>query len=298
MQTLGSHLSAWLPKSFMTAVPQTLPEETPESRLREIQASLRKLERRDWWLWVLAIVVMLLLTLAVISLSFPGLLKFEDPFFQFSLNQAVRGLVGLVLLFNTYTIYQQVMIKRLRRQLSEQLDAMSRLQSRAQEFHKQATIDVLTGLYIRRFGEQRLEAEAERSRRYGHPLTLVAIDLNDFKQINDRYGHPAGDLVLKEFAERLNGAIRVSDIAVRMGGDEFLVLLPECPADQVQTLLARLSPLEVHHQGQTIPVHFSAGWVGYERGETPEQFLERADQTLYADKRARKARTLTVPTPR
>jgi len=274
----------------MSTAPQTLPEEHVESRVQEIQASLQKLERRDWWLWSLAIVVMLLLTLAVVSLSFPNLLKVEDPFFQFSLNQAVRGLVGLVLLFNTYTIYQQVMIKRLRRQLSEQLDAMGRLRVRAEEFHKQAIIDALTGLYNRRFGEQRLAAEAARSQRYGHPLTVMALDMNSFKQINDRYGHPAGDLVLKEFATRLNGAIRVSDLAVRMGGDEFLVLLPECPPDQVNALLARLGPFEVDYHGEKIPVSCSAGWVGYERGETPEEFLERADKTLYADKRARKAR--------
>ena len=274
----------------MTTVPQTLPEEPVESRLQEIHASLQKLERRDWWLWGLAVLVMLLLTAAVVSLSFPNLLKVEDTFFQFSLNQAVRGLVGLVLLFNAYTIYQQVLIKRLRRQLSEQLDAMGRLRIRAEEFHKQAIIDALTGLYNRRFGEQRLAAEAARSRRHGHPFTVVALDLNSFKQINDRYGHPAGDHVLKEFAARLNGAVRVSDLAIRMGGDEFLILLPECPPERVQALLARLGPFEVDYGGEKISVSCSAGWVGYQRGETPEQFLERADKTLYADKRARKAR--------
>ena len=94
--------------------------------------------------------------------------------------------------------------------------------------------------------------------------------------------------MLKEFAERLVAAIRVSDLAVRMGGDEFLVILPECPLGQVQTMLARLSPMEVNFQGQKIPVTFAAGWVGYEHGETPAQFVERADQTLYADKRKRK----------
>ncbi len=72
-------------------------------RVEDVQEQLRKLERRDWWLWALAIVVMLLLTVAVVSLSFPDLLKVDDPFFQFSLNQSVRGLVGLVLLFNTMT---------------------------------------------------------------------------------------------------------------------------------------------------------------------------------------------------
>jgi diguanylate cyclase (GGDEF)-like protein len=274
--------------TLMITPTSTSPEGPSETRLEEIQASLKKLERRDWWLWVVAIVVMLLLTLAVVSLSFPGLLKTEDPIFQFSLNEAVRGLVGLVLLFNTYSIYQQVQIKRLRRQFSEQLQVMSRLKVRAEEFHRLATVDPLTGLYNRRFAETRLAAEASRSQRYGHPMTVVSFDLNSFKQINDQYGHPAGDQVLKEFAERLNGAIRVSDYAIRMGGDEFLVILPECPAEQVQALFSRLKEIEVNYAGHVIQVQYSAGWVGYEAGESPEMFLERADRLLYANKRTSK----------
>lgn len=274
--------------TLMIKPTSTLPEAPPETRLEEVQASLKKLERRDWWLWAVAIIVMLLLTLAVVSLSFPGLLKTEDPIFQFSLNEAVRGLVGLVLLFNTYSIYQQVQIKRLRRQFSEQLQVMSRLKVRAEEFHRLATVDPLTGLYNRRFAETRLSAEASRSQRYGHPMTVVSFDLNSFKQINDQFGHPAGDQVLREFAERLNGAIRVSDYAIRMGGDEFLVILPECPAEQVQALFSRLKDIEVNYAGNIIPVQYSAGWVGYEAGESPEMFLERADKLLYANKRSSK----------
>jgi diguanylate cyclase (GGDEF)-like protein len=257
-------------------------------RLTEIQASLKKLERRDWWLWVMAVIVMLLLTGAVVSMSFPELLKTDDAFFRFSLNQAVRGLVGLVLLFNTYTIYQQVQVKRLRRQLSEQLEAMGRLRVRAEEFHRLATIDPLTGLYNRRFAEQRLAAEASRSQRYGHPLTVISFDLNNFKKINDKHGHPAGDEVLKAFADRLNAAIRVSDWAVRMGGDEFLAILPECAIGQVQSLINRIAKVEVDYDGMQIPVAYSYGCVGYEPGETPQRFLERADELLYADKRRSK----------
>jgi diguanylate cyclase (GGDEF)-like protein len=275
--------------------PSPISDVPGEARLEEVRAQVRQLERRDWWLWTLAIVVMLLLTVAVVSLSLPALLKVEDPFFQFSLNQAVRGLIGLVLLFNTYTIYQQAMIKRLRRQFSEQLEVMGQLRTRAAEFHKLATTDPLTNLANRRAAEQRLLAEAARSRRYGHPLTIVAFDLNDFKEINDRYGHAAGDLVLRAFGERLAGAIRLSDVAVRMGGDEFLLLLPECRVDQVPVLLARLRNLEIDFQGSCIPVEFSFGCVGYERTETPEQFLERVDQSLYADKRASKARGMPQP---
>jgi diguanylate cyclase (GGDEF)-like protein len=272
------------------AAPDLPSDVPPEAHAEELHAKLRKLERRDWWLWGAAVVVMLLLTVAVISLSFPGLLKVDDPFFQSSLNRAVRGLIELVLLFNAYTIYQQVTIKRMRRQFSEQVSAMGNLRLRAEEFYRQATTDPLTGLANRRTAEERLTNEAARSQRHGYPLTVVAFDLNHFKQINDRHGHPAGDLVLREFARRLARSVRASDLAVRMGGDEFLALLPECTIDQVPVLLARLRPIEVNFQGTRIPVKFSAGCVGYQQGETPEQFLARADRTLYADKRAGKAR--------
>jgi diguanylate cyclase (GGDEF)-like protein len=261
-----------------------------EERVAEIRAQLQKLERRDWWLWTLAILVMLLLTLAVASLTFPGLAQVDDPFFQFSLNQAVRGLIGMVLIFIIYSVYQQVMVKRLRRQFSQQLDAMGHLRMRAEEFHRLATTDSLTGLANRRTGEERLMAELSRSQRYGHPLTLVAFDLNDFKQINDQYGHAAGDQVLREFAQRLASSVRLSDLAIRAGGDEFLALLPECKIEQAASLLARLRPLEVDFQGKIIAVEFAAGCVHYEQGDTAEGFLERADRLLYADKHLSKSR--------
>ncbi|HET9400203.1 MAG TPA: GGDEF domain-containing protein [Candidatus Acidoferrales bacterium] len=257
--------------------------------LQEIQQQLRKLERRDWWLWATALVIMLLLTIAVFSLSFPELLSTQDTFLRFNINRLVRGLAGLVILFNGYTVYQQIQIKRLRTQLSDQLDNMGRLQVRAQELHRLATVDPLTGLYNRRFGEQRLVAEIARARRNGHALSVVFFDLNDFKDVNDRYGHAAGDEVLCEFARRLVSAVRVSDFAVRMGGDEFMVILPECSAEQARRMVDRVDGVAANHSGHSIPVQSSAGSVGYDPAESPEQFLERADRLLYENKRARKA---------
>jgi len=172
---------------------------------------------------------------------------------------------------------------------------MGQLRVRAEEFHKLATTDPLTGLANRRAAQQRLLAEAARSGRHGHPLTIVAFDLNDFKKINDQYGHGAGDEVLRVFAAALARAIRLSDVAVRMGGDEFLLLLPECRVDQVPGLLNRLRRLEVNFQGTRIPVEFSAGCVGYRQNETPEEFLERVDKELYANKRASKVRAVPQP---
>jgi diguanylate cyclase (GGDEF)-like protein len=262
---------------------EPLSEVAPDARLEMLRADLTKVERRDWWLWIMAIMVMLLLTVAVLSMTFPGLIAVNDPVFQNSLDQAVRGLVGLVLLFNVYSIYQQITLKQTRRQLSDQLLL-------AQEFYKQATTDSLTGLANRRTAEDQLTREMARARRRKAPLTLVTFDLNNFKQTNDRYGHPAGDLVLRAFAQKLTDRRRGEDLVARMGGDEFLLLLPECPADQVPTLLARLRPCEVNFKGTRLPVEFSSGSVSYEAPETSEEFLERADRALYADKRARKVR--------
>ena len=268
--------------------PESVTKIASEERLEALRAGLKKLERLDWWLWIMAIIVMLLLTVAVLSTTFPGLITVDDPVFQNSLDQAVRGLAGLVLLFNLYSIYQQVTLKRTRRQLSEQIEAMASLRLQAAEFYRLATTDALTGLANRRTAEAQLVKDMARARRRRQSLTIVAIDLNNFKQTNDRYGHAAGDVVLCEFARKLRETVRVTDLAVRMGGDEFLLVFPECTLEQAPLLLDRLRPCEACYQGDCLPIEFASGCVTYEAGETIERLLERADQALYADKRARK----------
>jgi len=266
----------------------SLSEAGASQRTQEILRSIWRLERRDWTLWWTANVVILLLTAAVVVVSLPELYREGDNFYQFHLSQSLRGLVGVVLLFNLYTLYQQTQLKRMRSQLEQQIGIAAQQQVRAEEFLKLAMLDPLTGLHNRRFAQQRLVAEISRAQRHRHSLTVLLVDLNDFKQINDQFGHFAGDLVLKEFAERLNRAIRGSDLAVRMGGDEFLVLLPECQLGQVQHVLSRLAPLEVDVDGQKVTVTFSAGWTDYQFGESSDQLLHRADHALYANKHNRK----------
>jgi diguanylate cyclase (GGDEF)-like protein len=254
---------------------------------RQMVDNLRRIEKRDWWVWASTIFVTFLLTGAVISLALPSLIQGTTTFLRIRFSEAIFGLVAMIVLFNIYTIYQQVLIKRLRLQLAEK-------QGHSQLLRDLAMVDALTGLYNRRFGEQRLAAEVARSGRKGHPLTVVLMDLNNFKQINDTYGHPAGDLVLQAFAASLNNAIRTGDLAVRMGGDEFLLILPECNLTQLQLVLGRLGPLEVSWQDHKIPVTPSVGWKEYSPGDLPESMLAAADQALYANKRASKG---TVPGP-
>lgn len=271
----------------MAAVQKAVPEDAT-LQLREIQKTLKRLEQRDWWLWGAAVAVMVLLALAVSVLSIPVLLKETDPIVELTRGQATRGLLGVVLLFSVYAVYQQILIKRLRRQLSQQIEIATLVSAQAGELRQVALLDPLTGLYNRRFAEQQLQTEIARADRNSLPLTVLAIDLNNLKEINDTHGHAAGDEAIKEFANRLKKAVRSADLPVRTGGDEFMVLLPECHSNLVPLVLARLSNVEVKVGSVQCQVKFAAGWTGYRAGETPEEFLARADQALYSNKRTNK----------
>ena len=256
--------------------------------LEAVQARLRQIERRDWWLWATAIVVMLLLGVAVIIFSAPALSDDEDPISQYRLEQAVQGLVGLVLLFSLHIIYQQAVVKRLRRRLSGQIEVIARQEIDAANLRELALVEPLTHLYNRHFLEQHLEMEIARARRQDYPLAVVMFDLNEFKKINDQHGHAVGDLALRQFAARLKKAIRNSDLPVRLGGDEFIVLLPECNPEHVPRVLSRVRGLEIEVEGQKFPVTFSAGWTLCRPDDTPDQLMERGDQALLRDKRTGK----------
>ena len=265
--------------------PKSFPSPSPGQRsVDQFQATMQNVVRRQWWMWSSGLLVTLLLTVCVGSFAFPGLLSVQEDFYTFNLNLAIRGLVGLVLLFNVYTVYQQMQIQRIQLSLKQQIGAVDRLQDRTEEVYKIAALDSLTGLYNRQSGEQRLAEEISRSQRHSRPLTILMLDLNGLKHINDTFGHAAGDAALKHFAERLQSAIRGSDVAIRLGGDEFLVLLPECKVSELQLVLGRLDGILADFDGKEIPIGFAAGWADYFPGESAKSMMVRADQALYADK--------------
>jgi diguanylate cyclase (GGDEF)-like protein len=259
------------------------------NRAKEIQITMRRMDRRQWWLWSYAIIITLLLLVAVASFAFPALLSLSgaDSDYSFFLNQAVRGLVGMVLIFSVYMIYQQLLITRIRRQLIDQVLAVDKVETMAQEVYRMALLDPLTGLFNRRYIEQRLEDEIKRSERHGRPLSVILFDLDEFKRVNDTYGHGVGDSLLKAFAERLSKATRGSDTSGRYGGDEFLVVLPECKPQNVQAVLKRLEGIRVEIEGHNLPIALSAGWAEMLPGEVAKDLLARADVMLYANKRAK-----------
>jgi diguanylate cyclase (GGDEF)-like protein len=250
----------------------------------EIRDILRRLDRQDRWHWWNAILVILLLMGAIVSISLPTILTDNNFSSRQELGIAVRGLLGVVLIFNIYMLYQQYLLRRLRNCLSSQMEVATGHRVRAEALYELAIHDPLTGLYNRRFCEERLRTEIARADRHSDPLIVIVVDLDNFKEINDRYGHSAGDLVLKEFARQLGKATRGSDIAVRLGGDEFLVILPECKPEEVQIVMSRLTSFKADCDGQKIAVSGSRGWAQHRPGETPEQLIKRADQALYEEK--------------
>jgi diguanylate cyclase (GGDEF)-like protein len=260
----------------------------PNLEPEQIRERLRHIDRRQWWLWSTTVAVVLLLTLGVASFAFPALLSQDDGTYSFFLNQSVRALVGLVLVFSVYLIYQQTQIVRLHHQVADQIQSLAKVETLASEVYKLAALDQLTGLYNRRSGEQRLAQEISRAQRHGRPLTLLLMDVDGLKQINDSHGHAAGDTLLKGLADRLQRAIRGSDLAVRLGGDEFMAILPECRAEEVRHVLGRLEGLEFSFNDDKIRLQFSRGWTDYKPGETAQEFLQRADAALYENKRAGK----------
>src|ERR1700687_505554 len=158
-----------------------------------------------------------------------------------------------------------------------------------------AVTDPLTNLYNRRLFAETFEKELNRARRYSHPLGLVMLDLHRFKEVNDKHGHPRGDEVLRAAAATLKKALRTSDYAFRIGGDEFAVLLPQTDAEQALALSRRIETVFAETL-QSLPlsvgVSMDHGVATYPQdGEQADQLIRVADERLYRLKHANHGRS-------
>ena len=167
---------------------------------------------------------------------------------------------------------------------------------------RQALVDGLTGLANRRQAEDALASEVARAVRFDSPLAVVLADLDDFKALNDRYGHPAGDAVLRAFAGILEETLRESDLAGRWGGEEFLLLLPGTDAagaallaERVRETLAGRAILSP--DGSAMRVTSSFGVAAHAAGLTEIELVAAADVALYGAKRLGKDRVEGAPEP-
>lgn len=167
---------------------------------------------------------------------------------------------------------------------------------------RQATHDPLTGLCNRQYLSEALPREVHRARRRAAPLSAVMLDIDHFKTLNDTYGHEAGDLVPRQVAQLLNTAVRASDLVCRYGGEEFLVILPDCDAPaaalRTQHLLDQIKRQQIAFRDVSLPtVTASAGIAQFPvHATTMQELIRAADQALYAAKNAGRDCVRTVQT--
>lgn len=175
--------------------------------------------------------------------------------------------------------------------------ARAEWQERAEEFQLMSITDPLTGLLNRRYLEERINEEVNRSKRYDYPMSFLMIDIDDFKSYNDLNGHQAGDQALQITAHCLKVALRSADVACRYGGEEFGILLPQTPLNEASAIAERMRQRvadTVYPYGKTQPLGFVTISIGistsYKQLDSPERIIAAADRALYKAKRKGKNR--------
>ncbi len=173
------------------------------------------------------------------------------------------------------------------RDISDRKKIEAALEEKRQQMERMTITDDLTGLYNRRYIDQVIEREFRRSERYDIKLAMALFDIDDFKKINDGFGHPCGDETLRIVAKAINACIRSTDIAARMGGDEFLVIFPHTSKEDAWRIMERLRQYlsEVEYVCGHLPLSISGGVIGWIKSDSPVEMIRRVDHLLYEAKR-------------
>ncbi len=199
------------------------------------------------------------------------------------------GLVGLVALYALLLARQAGRANlKLERSYSEHLERLS------ESLHHLAYHDNLTGLYNHRYFHDQLRSEFERARRYGRHLSVIMLDVNGFKEVNDRYGHLAGDELLSFLGRLLAENVRSCDTAARYGGDEFVLILPETDAEAAGSIATKIRQMVSRRRDWgagilvDVALEVSTGVGTYpDDAKSSEELLARADRALYASRQRR-----------
>jgi diguanylate cyclase (GGDEF)-like protein len=177
-------------------------------------------------------------------------------------------------------------LEGLNRELETKLGEITVLRD---ELHEQAIHDSLTGVYNRRFLEEALNREMPRCIEQNHLLCIVMMDVDHFKEVNDIYGHKAGDLVLQELADKIKHAIRGNDLACRYGGDEFVIILPDMTSDiaweRAEQIRQDIEVMEIKYKVAVLKVTVSLGISVFpDHGSSTDLLMRAADKALYYSK--------------
>jgi len=181
---------------------------------------------------------------------------------------------------------------RFRKQIS---DLFERMHQSVSLPYEAATHDEKTGLYNNKFFETCLDMEIEKARRKKRKLSLIIVDIDFFKKINDLYGHVKADEILERLAQLVKKQIRVSDIAARFGGEEFIILLPETNIERAKKLCARLKKaVKTDKILKKYKLTISGGIAEFKEKDSKKKFKERADKALYKAKETGRDRFIAV----
>jgi diguanylate cyclase (GGDEF)-like protein len=263
-----------------------------QSILAQVSHELARLERRDWELWLIVSLTGVLAGAGLLAIVLPGaFLKPDNVHFEITVSrQLVVGLVVLLALLNTYLVTRRMELRHLREKLISTTiqNELVRLQS---------FTDPLTEIYNRRSLEEMAGRFISHARRLHKPLSFMLIDVDRFKEVNTKFGHLTGDVVLSEIAGLLKHSVRGSDAVVRYGGDEFLVILADTPRQTAFLVVDRIkSYLRDWNQARHLErfeLTLSIGVAEWSDGRSLDEILDIADREMYSSK-ADNARAATA----
>ncbi len=263
----------------------------PQSRLK---AELFKLESQRRELWVLIVFAASVLALGAFSLLMPRSF-WHDNVLELKISPQVLFVVMMVMVVVAlYVMRRELEVKKLRLASLQQL-----LDARTDQAVNM--IDAVTNVFTRNFMHDLLQGEVARAERNNRPLSLIMADLDNFKQVNDRFGHLMGDYILSQVASILKACVRGSDYIIRYGGDEFLVLLPETDdkGGEVvrQRIRQKLEEWDQTHRIGDYTVKISMGLYTHINGQSGDHDVAEADARMYAEKQVARTRTSVASQP-
>lgn len=270
--------------------PRLVEQLGPQARL---QAELARLESQNRDVWVLIIFAAAVLALGGLSLLAPGSFWHENELEMKIPPQVLFVVMMLVMVLALYMVRREVELRKLRLvNLQQTLTAQTE--------YSASMVDSLTNVFNRSFLRELLQGEIARAERNSRPLGLIMCDVNNFKQVNDRFGHLMGDYVLAQIAGILKSCVRGSDYVVRYGGDEFLILLSETDEPGAQIVRGRIQQKvgewDRANRIGDLPISVSLGLYLHTAGQSAEQDVAEADARMYSEKQA-VHRAATSPTP-
>jgi diguanylate cyclase (GGDEF)-like protein len=250
-----------------------------QDRSADLQRDLESLSARDWQLWSICALIIVVVVAGFAAFVLPNIVWASVVFHTDHryLPQLFFGMITLIILFNIYILDQKRTIDRTRTQLLCELVESAK----AKEV---ALVDPLTTVFNRRYMDEILPREISKAARAGTDLSVLVLDVDGFKDVNSRFGHVGGDQYLRDVATLLKKTFRGSDTVLRLGGDEFLVILPETSNRQAQRAAERLQ-WETRWWNQAghaeYEISFSCGVATYRKGMDAKEVLDIADKEMY-----------------